>query len=118
VNCLAINTTKLSSLIKSTEEIQGASIISLTHSTRCLFKKRPNGLKCFWRIATNFTPTVGPRYMRQIGTKKFGLQIKNLHIKRPRITVNRGIRSRKMANLQAQIREFADKKTAYNKVYL
>ncbi len=32
--------------------------------------------------------------------------------------VNRGIRSRKMVNLQLQIHKFADKKTAYNEVHL
>jgi hypothetical protein len=32
--------------------------------------------------------------------------------------VNLGIRSRKMPNLQLQIRELADKKTAYNEVCL
>jgi hypothetical protein len=32
--------------------------------------------------------TVGPRYMREIGTPKIGLHIRNSHIKRPRMTVN------------------------------
>ncbi len=34
------------------------------------------------------------------------------------MTINWGIRSRKMANLQSQICEFAVKKTAYNEVCL
>ncbi len=42
----------------------------------------------------------------------------NSHIKRPRMTVNWEIWSRNMANLQSQIREFADKKTAFNEVCL
>jgi hypothetical protein len=54
--------------------------------------------------------TGGPRYMRYIGTKKFGLHITNLHIKRPRMIVNWGICSRKMVNLQSKIHEFPDKK--------
>ncbi len=41
-----------------------------------------------------------------------------LLIKRPRKTVNWGIRFRKMVTLQLQIHEFADKKTAYNEVRL
>jgi len=32
--------------------------------------------------------TGGPRYMREIGTPKIGSNIMNLHIKRPRITIN------------------------------
>ena len=32
--------------------------------------------------------TVGPRYIREIGTSKIGSHITNSHIKRPRITVN------------------------------
>jgi hypothetical protein len=39
-----------------------------------------------------------PRYMRKIGTEKFGS-----HIIRPRMTVNRGLRSRKIVNLQFYI---------------
>ncbi len=42
----------------------------------------------------------------------------NSQIKRPRMTVNCWISSRKMVNLQSQIHEFADKKTAYNEVHL
>jgi hypothetical protein len=48
----------------------------------------------------NFTVyriTGGPRYMREIGTPKIGLHITNLHIKRPRITVNQRIGYRKEA---------------------
>ncbi len=56
------------------------------------------------------TYTVGPRYMQQLRTEKSGSQT-NSHIKRPRMTVNSGIRSRKMVNLQLQIHEIADKKT-------
>jgi len=52
--------------------------------------------------------------MREIGTQKIGLHVMNLHIKRPRITVNLRIGSRKMAISQSHIREIADKKTAYN----
>jgi hypothetical protein len=62
--------------------------------------------------------TVGPRYMQWIGTEKFGSHITNLHIKRPRMTVNWGMLSRKMPNLQLQTREFANKKTDYNEVCL
>jgi len=32
--------------------------------------------------------TGGPLYMGEIGTPKIGLHITNLHIKRPRMTVN------------------------------
>ncbi len=41
--------------------------------------------KCFKNKNTN---TGGPRYMREIGTPKIGSHIMNLHIKRPRMTVN------------------------------
>jgi hypothetical protein len=37
----------------------------------------------------------------------------SFYIKRPRMTVNWGIRVRKMVNLQLQIHKFADKKNAY-----
>ncbi len=43
----------------------------------------------------HFGNTDGPRYMREIGTPKIGSNITNLHIKRPRITVNLRIGSRK-----------------------
>ncbi len=52
--------------------------------------------------------------MREIGTPKIGLHISNSHIKRPRITVNQRIGSRKEAISTSHIREIADKKTAYN----
>ena len=52
--------------------------------------------------------------MREIGTQKIGSHIMNLHIKRPRITVNLRIGSRKMAISQSHIRKIADKKVAYN----
>jgi len=58
--------------------------------------------------------TGGPRYMREIGTPKIGSHISNSHIKRPRITVNQRIGSRKEAISALHIREIADKKTAYN----
>ncbi len=40
------------------------------------------------------------------------------HIKRPRMTANWRIGSRKKDDSQSQIREIADKKTAYNEVCL
>jgi len=52
--------------------------------------------------------------MREIGTPKKGSNIRNSHIKRPRITVNQRIGSRKEAISGSHIREIADKKTAYN----
>jgi len=60
------------------------------------------------------THTGGPRYIREIGTQKIGLHITNLHIKRPRVTVNQRIGSRKEAISGSHILEIADKKTAYN----
>jgi hypothetical protein len=56
--------------------------------------------------------------MQEIGTKKIGSHIMNSHIKRPMIPINYGIGSLKTANFQSHIREFADKKTAYNEVCL
>ncbi len=58
--------------------------------------------------------TGGPRYMLEIGTPQICSHIMNLHIKRPTITVNKRIGSRKKAIFQLHIREFADKNTAYN----
>jgi len=52
--------------------------------------------------------------MREIGTPKIGSHITNSHIKRPRVTVNQRIGSRKEAISGSHIREIADKKTAYN----
>jgi len=52
--------------------------------------------------------------MREIGTQKIGSNITNPHIKRPRVTVNQRIGSRKEAISGSHIREIADKKTAYN----
>jgi hypothetical protein len=52
--------------------------------------------------------------MREIGTPKVGSNITNLHIKRPRITVNQRIVSRKGAISGLHICKIADKKTAYN----
>ena len=58
--------------------------------------------------------TGGPRYMREIGTAKRCSHIMNSHIRRPTITVNKRIGSRKKDIFESHIREFADKKTAYN----
>jgi len=52
--------------------------------------------------------------MREIGTPKIGFHITNLHIKRPRITVNQRIGSRKETISGSHIHKIADKKTAYN----
>jgi hypothetical protein len=52
--------------------------------------------------------------MREIGTPKIGSHIMNLHIKRPRMTVNERLGSIKKAISGLHIREIADKKTAYN----
>jgi len=52
--------------------------------------------------------------MREIGTPKIGWHITNWHSKRPSITVNQWIGSRKEAISGLHIREIEDKKTAYN----
>jgi len=53
--------------------------------------------------------------MREIGTPKIGSHITNLHIKRPRITVNLRIGSRKTTAIsQSHICEIVTKKAAYN----
>ncbi len=52
--------------------------------------------------------------MREIGIPKTGSNITNLHIKRPRITVNKRIGSRKKTIPGLHICEIADKKIAYN----
>ena len=52
--------------------------------------------------------------MREIRTQKIRLHITNLHIKRPIITVNLRIGSRKMAISKSHMHEIADKKVAYN----
>ncbi len=57
-------------------------------------------------------------YLIERGPKELRLYITNLHIKRPRMTVNWGIRSRKMFNFQLQMLEFSDKKAVYNEVRL
>ena len=57
-----------------------------------------------------FRSTGVPRYMREIGTEKISSYITNSHIKRPRMTVNKRIGSRKMADFQLHIRKIADKK--------
>ncbi len=56
--------------------------------------------------------------MLEIGTPKIGSHIINSHIKRPRITANLRIGSRKPAISQSHIREIADKKAAYNEGHL
>jgi len=40
------------------------------------------------RLRANLHITGLPRYMQEIGTPKIGSHIMNLHIKRPRLTVN------------------------------
>ncbi len=52
--------------------------------------------------------------MREIRTQKIGSNIANSHIKRPRVTVNQRIGSRKEAISGLHMREIADKKTTYN----
>jgi hypothetical protein len=52
--------------------------------------------------------------MREIGTPKIDSHIKNSHIKRPRMTDNYRIGSRKKVISGSHIPEIADKKTAYN----
>jgi hypothetical protein len=69
-------------------------------------------------VITKFDCTGGPRYMREIGTVKYVSHITNSHIKRPRITIKERIGSIKKDHSQSHIREFADKKTAYNEVRL
>ncbi len=62
--------------------------------------------------------TGGHRYMQEIGTKKLGAHIMNLHIKRPRIPINYGIGSLKTASFHSHMLQFADKKTACNEIRL
>jgi len=52
--------------------------------------------------------------VREIRTQKIGSHIMNSHIKRPRVTVNQRIGSRKEAISGSHVCEIADKKTAYN----
>jgi len=52
--------------------------------------------------------------MRGIGTPKIGSNIMNSHIKRPRMTDNLRIGSRKKVISGLHVWEIADKKTAYN----
>jgi len=52
--------------------------------------------------------------MREIGTQNIGSHITNSNIKRPRVTVNQRIGSRKEAISGSHICKIADKKTAYN----
>jgi len=52
--------------------------------------------------------------MREIGTPKFGSNITNLHIKRPRITINLRIGSRKTGISQLHLCKITVKKAAYN----
>jgi len=56
----------------------------------------------------------GPPYMQEIGTPLIGLHITNSKIKRPRITENLKIGSRKTVISQLHICKIADKKVAYN----
>ena len=56
--------------------------------------------------------------MREIGTAKMCSHVMNSHIKRPTITVNKRIGSRKKDIFQSHLHEFADKKTAYNEGHL
>ncbi len=56
-----------------------------------------------------YDSTGGPRYIQEIGTPKIGSHIMNSHIKRPRITVNQRIDSRKEAISGSHICEIADK---------
>ncbi len=53
--------------------------------------------------------------MREVGTPKIGWHITNSHIKRPRLTVNQRIGSRKEAISGLHVCKIADKKPAYNK---
>ncbi len=69
-------------------------------------------------VKKNAVCTGGPRYMREIGTSKIGLHITNLNIKKPRITANLRIGSRKTTIFQLHIRKIADKKAAYNEGHL
>jgi len=66
----------------------------------------------------DFVITVGPRYMREIGTPKIGSNIMNSHLKRPRMTVNKRIGSRKKAISGSHICEIADKKMNFIKVII
>ncbi len=55
-----------------------------------------------------FYSTGGPHYMREIGAPKIGSHITNSHIKRPIVTVNQRIGSRKRAISGSHIRKIAD----------
>ena len=59
-------------------------------------------------ISTQKSSAVGPRHIRGIGTPKFGFHIRNLQIKRPRITINLRIGSRKMSSSQSHICKIVD----------
>jgi hypothetical protein len=59
-------------------------------------------------LTTSVCDTGGPGYMRDIGTPKTGLHITNSYIKRPRITVNQRIGSRKEAISGSHVQETAD----------
>jgi len=56
--------------------------------------------------------------MQEMGTPKIGSHIMKSIIKRPRITINYRIGSRKKAIFQSYICEIADKKIAYNEGHL
>ncbi len=66
------------------------------------------------QAVSKFEYTGGPRHIREIGTQKVGSQIMNSHIKRPRITLNLRIGSRKTAISQSHVCKIADKKVTYN----
>jgi hypothetical protein len=49
--------------------------------------------------------------MPEIGTKKIGSHILNLHIKRPNLAINKGIGSLKKGNFKSHVRKIADNRT-------
>jgi len=55
------------------------------------------------------------RYVPEMWTPKIDSHLTNLHIKKPRTTVNYRIGSRKRAISQSHIPKVADKKIAFNK---
>jgi len=67
-----------------------------------------------FQLTVMFVNTDGPHYMWEIGTLKIDSNITNLHIKRPRITINSRIGFRKKTISQLHIRKIADKKITYN----
>jgi hypothetical protein len=59
--------------------ISGKVLRKSEYSNFCSFEKFKS---------RNIPNTVGPRYMREIGTPKIDWHIMNLHIKKPRMTDN------------------------------